>query len=257
MTTEYTPSDLFGVFQKLARGNWQAIIVGGQAVNLWCSRYETLVEDLRPFFPIASRDLDFHGGIQEVKLAMKLLSATGKLNSGTDPSPNAGVLIVPMGNSESSLLIDVLSSVYGVSSSELLRTAVTWEFKKADQSVKVHVIHPVLLLESKLACLRGLPQVGRQDEKHVRLMMIVLKAWLSEQLNDPRHFFRTVERIAALMQTPDGLNAYAKGIDLWESIPFSKLSQDEAYQTFLMRRYPQLVDEIDIRRAGHAKAIED
>jgi hypothetical protein len=85
------------------------------------------------------------------------------------------------------LIIDILTSVFGVSASETIRSSVTWEF---DSKTTIHVIHPLLLLESKLACLRSLDQTHRQDQKHIRLMTHVLLAWFGEQLDSPPDVYR-------------------------------------------------------------------
>ncbi len=76
--------------------------------------------------PLASRDLDFHGGPRDAKRAMEVLHATGKIKDGSDPSPNAGVLQVRLSSGQV-LIVDVLTSVFGISASEMLRSSVTWK----------------------------------------------------------------------------------------------------------------------------------
>lgn len=253
--SDYSVSDLLGILERLDASGWQAILVGGQAVNLWCSRYADSIPQLAEYQPLVSRDLDFHGGITEAKLAMKLLNAGGTLNSGNDPSPNAAVIEVTMASGEK-LLIDILTSIYGVSTSELIRSAVKWTFTESAHQLKLRVIHPILLLESKLACYRSLPQSGRQDLKHTTLMSLVLRAWLLEQLLEPRRVFKGVERIVSLMQTPDGLNAYAKHIDLWNVIPLDEMRCALGYEQFFSQRLKQLQDEVNDRRTRYLDALK-
>ena len=250
---EYSAEDLFEIFANLQSANWRAIVVGGQAVNLWCSRYHSVIPELPRYQPIVSRDLDFYGGLSEAKLAMKALGATGRLNSGTDPSPNAGVIQVqmPEGNT---LVIDILTSVYGVSSTELLRSAIAWSFETPKFSLTLRVIHPLLLLESKLACFRSLPQSNRQDEKHAILSSLVVKAWLIEQLETPRSVFKAVERLVGTMQTQDGLFGFAKGIDLWACIPVEEMRQNNAYSVFFEQRLHQLIGMVNTSRASDSES---
>ena len=253
--SDYTVSDLLAIFQKLNSAGWHAILVGGQAVNIWCSRYSESISQLAKYQPLVSRDLDFHGGIAEAKLAMKLLSASGKLNSGEDPSPNAAVIEVPMANGEV-LLIDILTSIYGVSTSELIRSAVKWAFKDSSHELTLRVIHPILLLESKLACCRSLPQIGRQDSKHAILMVLVLRAWLIEQLPEPRQVYKGIERIVSLMQTPDGLFAFNKNIELWDAIPLDEMRCTQGFQPFFTQRLQQLQNEVNDRRSKYLDALK-
>jgi hypothetical protein len=252
--SEYSAADLIDIFSSLNEAHWSAIIVGGQAVNLWCSRYADAIASLSDYFPIVSRDLDFHGGLQEARSLMKLLGGKGKLNLGSDPSPNAGVVDVPMTHG-GRLIIDVLTTVYGVSSSELVRTSVEWEFNLDNKSANVRVIHPLLLLESKLACFRSLPQQGRQDEKHAKLMILVVKAWLTEQLPEARSVFRAIERLASLIITPDGLNAYANGMELWDSMPLEAMQADHAYRSFFDKRLAQLQSDSSSTRQRYIAAV--
>jgi hypothetical protein len=238
---------LQGVFAQLFRESWNGVVVGGQAVNLWASRYSDQIPQIDSFRPLTSRDLDFHGGPREARHAMDILGASGKINDGTDPSPNAGVLELQIGENRT-LLIDILTGVLGISSAELLRTSVRWSPFADDRGLEVSVIHPLLLLESKLACLRTLSQAGRQDEKHIRLMVCVIRAWLGEQLVDPRQVFRVIERIASMMMTPFGVHAHQQGIELWDSIPVKKMQSNASYNLFFERRYDQLQQEVDSRR---------
>ncbi len=253
--SNFSVSDLLGILEKLNATGWQAILVGGQAVNIWCARYADSIPQLADYQPLVSRDLDFHGGIAEAKLAMKLLNAGGKLNSGNDPSPNAAVIEVTMAGGQK-LLIDILTSIYGVGTSELIRSAVKWTFTEYAHQLNLRVIHPILLLESKLACYRSLPQIGRQDYKHVILMTLVLRSWLLEQLDEPRNVFKGIERIVSLMQTPDGLNAYAKNIDLWKVIPLDEMHSSNGFLQFFSQRLKQLQDEVHERRVGYLDALK-
>ena len=253
--SNYSVSELLGIFERLNAAGWQAILVGGQAVNIWCTRYAESIPQLADYQPLVSRDLDFHGGIADAKLAMKLLNAGGKLNSGNDPSPNAAVIEVTMANGET-LLIDILTSIYGVSTSELIRSAVKWTFNEYSHELNLRVIHPILLLESKLACYRSLPQIGRQDAKHAILMTLVLRAWLLEQLTEPRQVFKGVERIVSLMQTPDALSAYTKNIDLWAAIPLAEMHNTQGFQQFFSQRLNQLQDEVNDRRTRYLDALK-
>lgn len=254
VVSEFSIEDLQAIFCHLAAEKWRAIIVGGQAVNLWAMRFEVLRSSLRSYRPYTSRDLDFYGGRVEAKRLLTILGGRGKLNDGTDPSPNAAVIEVLI-EGRGGLVIDVLTSVFGVSSSELSRTAVAWTPRESGIDCELNVIHPLLLLESKLACLRGLSQQGRQDQKHCQMMLLVIHAWLANQSSQPRSVFKAVERIAALMQTPDGLHADGLGIDLWDSMPLQQWKSDANYALFFEKRLPQIREEIEQSRTGYRESF--
>ncbi len=178
----FAPHELAAIFRALDKAGWDAVLVGGQAVNVWACHYDRNDPSWRELRPYTSRDLDFHGGLAEAQLAMRVLGAEGTLNTNLDPSPNAGVLKVALDDGRE-VLIDVLTGVYGVSAAEVERTAVDWSGSGALAGLTLRVIHPLLLLESKAAALRGLPQILKPDDYHLpaqhqrELQRLFLPAW--------------------------------------------------------------------------------
>lgn len=106
VVSEFSIEDSQAIFCRLAAEKWRAIIVGGQAVNLWAMRFEVLRSSLRSYRPYTSRDLDFYGGRVEAKRLLAILGGRGKLSDGTDPSPNAAVIEVLI-EGRGGLVIDV------------------------------------------------------------------------------------------------------------------------------------------------------
>ena len=65
---DYSPDDLVDVFRALQAAGFDAILVGGQAVNLWASRFESDHPDWGVLRPFTSRDLDYFGGLADARL---------------------------------------------------------------------------------------------------------------------------------------------------------------------------------------------
>ena len=252
----FAAEDLAPVFRMLHASGWDAILVGGQAVNLWACRYERDALPWRELRPYTSRDLDYHGGLAEARQAMRILHARGQLNSGSDPSPNAGVLVVSLPDGRT-LLVDILTGVFGLSAAEVERTAVTWSGIGALAGLQLWVIHPLLLAEGKAAALRRLPQAGRQDAKHLRILTLVLHEWLREQISAPRVLFRAVERLAATAASPDGLHAFGQGLDLMQAVPLEDMRCVGGFAVFFQQRWPQLIGKIERKRERHLEALND
>jgi hypothetical protein len=252
----FAPQELAGVFRALQDAGWEAVLVGGQAVNVWACHYargDARWDALRPY---TSQDLDYHGGLAEARLAMRVLNAQGELNTGADPSPNAGALTVRLEDGRQ-LIVDILTGVYGVSAAEVERTAVAWSGTGSLAEINLRVIHPLLLLEAKVAAWRGLPQAGRQDAKHARILVLVVREWLREQLGNPRIVFRAVERLAACAATPDGVHAFAEGVDLMQALPLEEMQASEGFAAFFQQRLPQLMGVITRKRERHQSAMKD
>lgn len=153
-----TPENLRSLLLQLQEVSLEVVVVGGQA---WANFYRERVPELEQYLPFASEDLDFYGG------RLEALGGQIFLNQNFDPSPNAG--IVTVNYQEQKLRIDFLASVYGLSELEIVSTAISFVGTGTLTGLSLKILHPILCLEGKLKCLKGLPQQSRQDLKHVRM----------------------------------------------------------------------------------------
>ncbi len=88
MEKKLTPRDLREVLIKLQEARLDAVVVGGQAVNLWAFKYCEDAPTLKEFLPFASEDLDFYGGKLEVLTCRDALRGKATLNQDFAPSPS-------------------------------------------------------------------------------------------------------------------------------------------------------------------------
>lgn len=253
-----TPEDLKDVLSQLQAAGLDAIIVGGQAVNLWAYHYSSDNSELLDWMPFSSEDLDFFGGRVEAMLCHEVLGGQVALNRDFDPSPNAGVVLV--NRSDHQLRIDVLASVYGLNDAEISNTARTLVGLDKLSGVSVKVLHPVLCLEGKLRCLRGLPQYGRQDLKHVQISLLVVKQVLKETCQDldPRAGLKMLERVIGGISREDGLYAwYRHQVYLERAIPLDWIQalNLEQWQNFMSIRLPQILERIQEKREKYLKLM--
>jgi hypothetical protein len=93
----------------------------------------------------------------------------GKLVVGTSPADGQlGILSL---DTSPVVSVDLMTSVYGVPQETLPRL-----MERALVIGEIRVIDPIFLFQSKCCCLHGFDQIGRQDEKHVRMLTFVLPA---------------------------------------------------------------------------------
>lgn len=71
-------------------------------------------------------------------------------------------------------IVDLLSSVYGIRMHDLDRLCA-----RAPVFSGVKVLDPIYLFLSKCHCFLGLDQNGRQDERHVRILALVLPEYIA------------------------------------------------------------------------------
>jgi hypothetical protein len=71
-----TPEGLREIFIDLQSASLDAVVVGGQAVNLWAYQYSEQAPELKQYLPFASEDLDFYGGRVEAMLCQDVLGGS-------------------------------------------------------------------------------------------------------------------------------------------------------------------------------------
>lgn len=253
-----TPEDLRDILIELQEAGLDAVIVGGQAVNLWAIEYSQQSPLMQKLQPFASEDLDFYGGKLEAVICHDALGGDINLNKDFDPSPNAGVVLVK--RDDGNLRIDILASVYGLNDAEITGTARTFKGKGKLDGLNLKVLHPVLCLEGKLRCLRGLPQSGRQDLKHVKMSMLAVHCLLQElcHQSDPRPALKMIERVLSGGLREDGLQAWSRHqLFLEGCLPYDiiRASQNEKLQKFAQVRLPQVLGQISDKRQRYWKLM--
>jgi hypothetical protein len=256
--TFFTPDALKTILQMLQQAQVELVVVGGQAINLWAKQYHQPSPEWEVLLPYASVDLDFYGSRIEVVQCGEALQGQVTLARDFDPSPNAGVVIVDYQGYP--LRIDILASVYGLADAEVSSTALRFVGSESLAGLELRVLHPLLCLEGKLKCLRGLDQSTRQDEKHVRLAVLILHAFLTQQLanQSSRSVLNLVERIVDNTWTDAGLNAwYRYGIEIEAAIPLTTIraSEDSRWQSFYSIRWTQIYDRLTMRRSQYQQLM--
>jgi hypothetical protein len=203
--TPRSPDD----FARLLATPEPLLLVGGQAVNLWALYYEDRTRDLAPF---VSRDADVLGDRSTLELLGKLAGTKPQFFPLKPPSNELGV-VVARDAAGAPLLIEVLRSVKGASNREL--RAPTYEFGLGAPLIRVQVPGPIILLQTKLANLAEIPQVGRQDGRHVAILARVLPAYLSDLRDaaaagriDERTLLDFLEQLLKLVRSPQGRRAW-------------------------------------------------
>ncbi|MBE9010962.1 hypothetical protein IQ250_12160 [Pseudanabaenaceae cyanobacterium LEGE 13415] len=253
-----TPDALKTVLQQLQQAEIDLVIVGGQAINLWAMQYYQPRPEWDELQPFASVDLDLFGGRLEAIQCSEVLSGRLTLAKNFDPSPNASVVIINW--QDRPFRIDILSSVYGLNDTEIVSTALPFLGTDSLSGVQLRVLHPLLCLESKLKCLRGLDQTARQDEKHVRLAILILRAFLTSQLasQSVRSLLNCIERIAENIWTDAGLNAwYQYGIEVEAAIPIDAIQRQQApqWEAFMSIRWEQIQNRAAIKRSQYEQLM--
>ncbi len=252
-----SPEELKSLFLEI-QGEADLILVGGQAVNFWAVAYQSQIPELEEYRPFSSQDIDFLGGKVEASICHQILGGTLKLNKNFSPSPNTGVLVTNFQNEQ--LRIDFLSSVFGLNDDEIYKSAI--EFKGQDllAGVSLKILNPILTLESKLKSLVGLPQVGRQDRKHLKIAILIANKYLTELCTSkkPRVGLNLIERLYRTAKSDAGLQVWMENeIDITQAIPEIVVRDldDTKWQRFCQIRLPQVKDDLAKKRAKYKQIM--
>lgn len=151
------------------------VIVGGHAVNLWASFYADRGDPvLARFAPFTSKDADIF--VKDRDLAVAIATAAGwQFRSNPEPrSPVLGAIVMAKGDAE--LQVDVLRSVTGLTADDLAETETITFANGKSYSVPA----PDVMLKAKLANLAAHEQRDRQDERHVRVLILCCAHYLED-----------------------------------------------------------------------------
>lgn len=174
MKRRYSPQELGPVLQALAQTS--AVIIGGQAVNLWAERYQDESSPWKELRPYTSFDLDVLGNRTDVLKCSQALNAEPFFPAASENTVNAGKIVTQIRGAQ--FEIDFLHSPNGLSPAEAMELARPISFEQ----VPLKVLHPLHCVESKTVNLMTLPQDAgeRQDLKHLRLSIAILRYYLAE-----------------------------------------------------------------------------
>ncbi len=219
------------------------LLVGGQAVNLWTLYYREHTVELAPF---VSRDADVLGDRETLKALGKLVGSKPQFFPLRPPSNEVGVVIAKDASGQP-LLIEVLSSVHGVSNEELGEPVYTMAI--GEGGVRVQVPGPITLLKAKIANLADLAQTGRQDSRHVVILARLIPAYLgdlqkaaSEGRLEERKLLGFLEQLLAIATSKSGKKALEQ-LKIEPLILFTmpEVGKLPKLQAFIEKRLPRAI----------------
>lgn len=211
------------------------VLIGGQAIALWCRQY-----GIEPRLPVLTEDVDYLGTKAEARRISARLKIPHTLRIATfdDATPNSALLRVELEGRPEPVLVDYLAGIVGVNSRDLERSAVVVEYEGAS----LRVIHPVLLLESKISNLYLLENKRtREGLEQARLAIQVVAAYIEHSGMKQRDLLDVIEVIGKFAATtPARFAAKEFGLRCLDAIPKSAFKEGVLPGEFHGKRWPQL-----------------
>ncbi len=224
------------------------LVVGGHAVHLWALAFEDRLGDaLTRWVPLTSKDLDLYG--TQALLAGLKKQFGGDYRLSGPRGPVIGQLVVKLGGVDRK--IDVLRDVVGLGRKELSADAVELEFEADGQWLTCRVLPLLTLFQAKVANLAKLDQTGRNDRKHVSILLLVVREYLAELIRaaesgelEPRGATVPLEQALKIVNSADGVKCAAvHGIGFDAIWPRDGLAETTKapLQNFRKHRLPPLL----------------
>lgn len=201
--------------------------------------YETRTADLAPF---VSRDVDVLGDRTTLEALGKLAGTKPQFFPLKPPTNEIGVVIAKDQHGLP-LLIEVLRYVHGISNEELCDPVYT----VALGEIQVRLPSPIALLQAKISNVADLSQVGRQDARHVVILVQLLPAYLEELQTaalegrmEERQLISFLERLLGVVSAPKA-KAVLKQLQVDPHTLFSDLGHEKLLklQAFIDKHLPR------------------
>ena len=162
------PSDFLHWLSVLSEHDFNYFLEGGQAVNVWALTYEEKSSELTKYLPFASKDCDIW--VDEIALRNIANVLDGDLKRGKSPSDGQLGIFT---SKDKELTLDLLSNVYGLKLEELKKAQ-----ERLIQIQGIKIIDPLYLFKGKCHNLVSLPQIDRNDSKHLLMLGLIIPEYL-------------------------------------------------------------------------------
>jgi hypothetical protein len=113
---------------------------------------------------------------------------------------------------ESQILLQFLNNAWGIKKAEKIATsAQAVEFPTPNGTLTIKVMHPVLVLQSKVAMAGKRGAKLQQDLKHVRMALLFAQAFISETAKtDAREAIKLCKAVLEIAESTDGLELFGR-----------------------------------------------
>jgi len=170
----------------------EAIVVGGQSINLWVEIYSDRLPEMLEDGPFLSKDIDFLHNRRAERALVNALDGKLLFPSPGAHTPNAAVFQGTINGQP--LLIDFMHDVLGVKSEAIRRRSVTLEGSGPDgQPISISLMHPMHCFQSRLANINQLRRLDGMALRQARASVQVFRAFLDDLLN--RGEYRQVQSL--------------------------------------------------------------
>lgn len=230
MRRDTTVSDYTSLLQELSHAGQEYFLEGGQAVNFWAEYIGEVEgeETLREFQPYMSADCDIWINHAVAKYLEQ--KREGNLIKGTSPADGQWGVFTIAGDPPRQ--VDLMTGVYGIPPKKHPKLV-----KRSVNINDIKVLDPLYLFVGKCHCLLGLNQTDRQDEKHLRMLCLIIPSYVSHLLEEVKSGYleqRYLVKEIKLLQKLVGTNVCRRALEQIQVNSQSLIPLDKIRQSGLL-----------------------
>lgn len=160
-----------------------AVVVGGQSVNLWAHHYLPRVPELAAYAPFTSKDIDFYGTRRTAEHLAKVLDGQLYVPDLGDVTPNAAMVVARLDDRR--IQIDFMAAVLGVEDRAITNNYVVLEGREptSGQQIRVVLMHPLDCLRSRLANINVLGRHDAHSVNQAKAAVLIARAFIHDLLD--------------------------------------------------------------------------
>lgn len=251
--SELSFADTLSVLEKIESADDRRVLIGGQALNLWCHEYSAAVAHLEGGGVLTSKDVDFQGDTADAQWCARRLNGQCLVDAKSATPPCDIVLFNdPQGVEQR---IDFLPAVYGLEPDRVLQASIRVPFAKTlGGELKIRVMNPVHCLMSRVHNVMGLPDkyLNPHGLRQLEASVICAREYIAKlaaEADDDgkcklaRDASERVFKFAVNEHQAQRLYL-ARDIEVFDAV----VSLDCFPEMFRERRYPQMLHEMSKRR---------
>jgi hypothetical protein len=240
---EYTP-----VYKELLAAGIDFVIIGGQACNIWALLHDSAEPALRRHKPYTSADLDLYSRSQtDVSRAAQQLKVEPILGDPGSSAPVMGYVVVEI--DKAAILIQFLNGAAGIArADEIFKSRQTVELY---DGLRLDVMHPIHVLQSKLALVGKRGDKIQQDLKHLKMALLFVRAFISKTASsDERAAIALCKRLVEQAKSVEGIRIFQRfRIRVEDAIPNQIDSHAlPRFSRFLSDTLPRLLEKVSLKR---------
>lgn len=237
MGARFTLQQFSEVLQVRNPAGLPYILIGGQAVNYWASRYLDMEPELQKHIPFTSEDIDFCGNRDDVRHIAGQLKLDPAFPHKIAMTALAGAIPVRLDDGNTS--IEIVRSIPGVPTAlvESLAVEMEWNGKT------LRVLDPISLFICKVELALTVSQQKRQDVEHLKILFFCVRGFLREWLQEvdnrrtpAKGWLGAANRLLKMSKTTHGRKAATKFSLAWpEILPLAEIARSTNQKILLFR----------------------